>query len=150
MSSLKMNECSLEQQQGFTLVELMIVVMIVAILAAIGYPSYTRYVQDTRQAEAQGEMMALSGALYRYRAKNFSYEDANTKLSELSPVLANSDYFSTAISVTGTGSQQYEITTTPKTGLMTGTEVLKLNSEGQTCMKVSGCTIGTDDSWKEH
>ncbi|WP_339344931.1 type IV pilin protein [uncultured Alcanivorax sp.] len=150
MSSLKMNECSLEQQQGFTLVELMIVVMIVAILAAIGYPSYTRYVQDTRQAEAQGEMMALSGALERYRAKNFSYEDANTKLSELSPVLANSDYFSTAISVTGTGSQQYEITTTPKTGLMTGTEVLKLNSEGQTCMKVSGCTIGTDDSWKEH
>ena len=150
MSSLKMNECSLEQQQGFTLVELMIVVMIVAILAAIAYPSYTRYVQDTRQAEAQGEMMALSGALERYRAKNFSYEDANTKLSELSPVLANSDYFSTAISVTGTGSQQYEITTTPKTGLMTGTEVLKLNSEGQTCMKVSGCTIGTDDSWKEH
>ena len=150
MSSLKMNECSLEQQQGFTLVELMIVVMIVAILAAIGYPSYTRYVQDTRQAEAQGEMMALSGALERYRAKNFSYEDANTKLSELSPVLANSDYFSTAISVTGTGSQQYEITTTPKTGLMTGTEVLKLNSEGQTCMNVSGCTIGTDDSWKEH
>ena len=91
MSSLKMNECSLEQQQGFTLIELMIVVVIVAILAAIAYPSYTRYVQDTRQAEAQGEMMALSGALERYRAKNFSYEDANTKLSELSPVLANSD-----------------------------------------------------------
>lgn len=135
-------------QKGFTLIELMIVVVIVAILAAIGYPSYTRYVQDTRQAEAQGEMMALSGALERYRAKNFSYKDA--ELSDLSPVLANSEYFSTAISVTGTGNQQYVITTKPKTGLMTGTEVLKLNSEGQTCMKVSGCTIGTDDSWKEH
>ncbi len=142
--------CKGRDQQGFTLIELMIVVVIVAILASIAYPSYTRYVQDTHQAEAQGEMMALAGALERYRAKNFSYKGANTKLAVLSPVLANSDYFTTAISVTGTGSQQYEITVTPKTGVMTGTEVLKINSEGQTCMKVSGCTIGTDDSWKEH
>ena len=147
MSARKMRSRS-QGHEGFTLIELMIVVVIVAILAAIGYPSYTRYVQDTRQAEAQGEMMALSGALERYRAKNFSYKDA--KLSDLSPVLANSEYFTTAISVTGTGNQQYVITATPKTSSMKGTEVMKLNSEGQTCMKVSGCTIGTDDSWKEH
>jgi len=147
---LLMKEARHQGQGGFTLIELMIVVVIVAILASVAYPGYTRYVQDTRQAEAQGEIVALSGALERYRAKNFSYKDANTKLSELSPVLANSEYFTTVISVTGAGSQQFEITATPKTGLMTGTEVLKRNSEGGTCMKVSGCTIGTDDSWAEH
>lgn len=149
MSPLKMNIFR-QGQQGFTLIELMIVVVIVAILAAIAYPSYTRYVQDTRQAEAQGEMMGLAGALERYRAKNFSYNDANNQLSDLSPVLDGSEYFTTTISVTGSGSQQYEIITTPKTGLMAGTEVMKLDSEGLTCIKKSGCSIGVDDSWKEH
>lgn len=137
-------------QRGFTLVELMVVVAIVAILAAIAYPSYTRYVQGTRQAEAQGEIMALAGALERYRAKNFSYKGADTKLSDLSPALDNSDYYNVAITVKGTGDQEYEISATPKTGQMTGTEMLKINSEGQTCMKKApDCTLGTDAPWGE-
>lgn len=142
--------CVRLNQSGFTLIELMVVVAIVAILAAIAYPSYTSYVQDTRQAEAQGEIMALAGALERYRAKNFSYKGADTKLSNLSPVLNNSDYYKVVITVKGAGDQEYEIGATPKTGLMAGTEMLKIDSEGRTCMKkASDCTPGTDTSWKE-
>ena len=40
--------------RGFTLVELMIVVAIVAILAAIGYPSYQNSVQKSRRADGRG------------------------------------------------------------------------------------------------
>lgn len=138
-------------ESGFTLIELMIVVVIVSILAAIAYPNYTSYVRDTRQAETQGEMMGLAGALERYRAKNFSYKNADSKLSELSPVLAGSDYYTVAITVTGSGSQKYVVSATPKTGkLMDDTETLKINSEGQTCMKKGGCTPGdAGTSWKD-
>ncbi len=40
-------------QQGFTLIELMIVVAIIGILSAIVYPSYQAYMQDGRRAEVQ-------------------------------------------------------------------------------------------------
>ena len=137
-------------QKGFTLVELMVVVAIVTILAAIAYPGYTRYVQDTRQAETQGEIMGLAGALERYRAKNLSYKGANTKLADFSPLLANSEYYNVSITVSGAGDQQYEISASPKSGVMSNTGVMKINSEGQTCIKKGSCTIGTDPSWKEH
>lgn len=46
-------------QQGFTLIELMIVVAIIGILAAIAYPNYTEYVRKGKRAEARTALMEL-------------------------------------------------------------------------------------------
>lgn len=64
------------KNQGVTLIELMIVVAIVGILAAIAYPSYQESTAKTRRANAQGELMSLSSALERYYSQNNHYSDA--------------------------------------------------------------------------
>ena|SRR5690606_23316887 len=61
-------------QKGFTLIELMIVVVVVAILAAIAVPSYQQYIRRGHLAQAQQEMLKLAEQLERHKAKNFSYK----------------------------------------------------------------------------
>lgn len=51
---------------GFTLIELMIVVAIVGILAAIAYPSYQESVKKSRRSDAQSALTGLSVAMERY------------------------------------------------------------------------------------
>ncbi len=63
--------------KGFTLVELMIVVAIVAILAAIAFPTYQESVRKTRRTDAQGMMMQLAQRMERFYAENHCYSNAD-------------------------------------------------------------------------
>lgn len=59
--------------QGFTLIELMICVVILAILTAIALPSYTNYIKKSHVRAAQSDLVALSLVLENYYQRNLSY-----------------------------------------------------------------------------
>ncbi len=59
--------------RGFTLIELMIAVAIVAILASIALPNYREYVARARRAEAQTQLMSGSQFVERYFTANGTY-----------------------------------------------------------------------------
>lgn len=61
------------RSQGFTLVELMIVLVIVAIFTAIAIPSYQEYARRADVSIAQQEMQKIAEQLERHKAKNFTY-----------------------------------------------------------------------------
>lgn len=66
-----------QRVKGFTLIELMVVVVIVAIFAAIAIPSYQHFVRRAIAAQAQQEVQKLAEQLERHKSKNFTYRGFN-------------------------------------------------------------------------
>lgn len=60
---------------GFTLIELMVTIVIVAILTAIVLPSYQSYIKRANIKAAQTDLVSLSLAFENYYQRNLSYPD---------------------------------------------------------------------------
>lgn len=72
MQKIQMNK----GQQGFTLIELMIVVAIIGILAAVAIPAYQDYTQRAQVAEAFTMTNGAKTAIAEYAQSNGAYPDA--------------------------------------------------------------------------
>jgi general secretion pathway protein G len=71
------------RQQGFTLIELMVVVVILAILAAIAMPMLMDRPDEARLVKAKQDISALSSALNLYKLDNYRYPTTDQGLEAL-------------------------------------------------------------------
>lgn len=138
-----------QKQTGFTLIELMIVVAVIGILAAIAYPSYQQYVIKSKRTDMMSEMHNIASTIESRKLASGKYKGMTT--SDLT-----GDYpkqgalYSVSIgnvpSVSGTDlTSKWHITATPQSGQMASDGTLTLNYQGIKC-RASAC--GTNDEWQ--
>lgn len=73
------------RQTGFTLIEMMIVVVVIAILATIALPAYQEYVRRSHRAAAQAEMMDIANRQQQFFLANRQYADTLNDLGYALP-----------------------------------------------------------------
>lgn len=130
----------MKQAKGFTLVELMIAVLIVGILAAIGYPTYREYVKRGNRAAAQSVMMDIKSVQQQYFLANRSYGVASDLGYSLPPGVAGNYTLSiqtgkaltSACAVVDSTIPSYVITLTATGGQASDGDLL-LGNEGTKC-----------------
>jgi type IV pilus assembly protein PilE len=87
----------MQRAAGFTLIELMIAVAVVAILASIGYPAYTDYVTRSKISEAVGNLSDMRAKMEQFFLDNRTYSGACVT-GTVAPLPTNGKYFSYACS----------------------------------------------------
>jgi len=80
--------------KGFTLVELMIVVAIIAILAGIGFPSYQQYMRETRRSDAYAALARMADLQERFYLQNKTY---TTDITQLGGANSAEAYYSLSV-----------------------------------------------------
>ena len=131
------------QQSGFTLIEMMIVVAIIGVLAAIAYPSYQRYVIKTKRVDMMTEMQNIASEMESRKLAQGSYSaisaGVKTDFSTAYPRQGTALY---DVTITDPLVAKWTITASPKTGTqMAGDGNLSLNYQGVKCRTtITPCT----------
>jgi type IV pilus assembly protein PilE len=121
--------------KGFTLIELMVVVVIVSILAAVAIPSYSQYVIRANRSAAQQFMLDVASRAEQYRLDARNYPSAlGTGAGQLNVTVPDdvSPYYTVTLGADNVATPPiYTITATPVAGSrQVGQSTLTLNSAG--------------------
>ena len=100
------------RRHGFTLVEMLVVVAMVAILGAVAYPSYVAQVSKGRRVDAKQALMELAQKLERYYTERGTYVGATLGSTGVYLSTSAGGYYSLAI--TSQTADGFTITAAPR------------------------------------
>ena len=100
-------------RRGFTLIELMIVVVVIAVLAAISFPAYQRYLASTRRATAAACLTEMAQFMERFYTDNMTYVGASPATAPLQCRTDLTGQYTFAIAGTATASA-FTLNATPQ------------------------------------
>lgn len=129
------------KQQGFTIVEIMIVVAIVSILMTIAMPSYQKHVRKGKRGEGIGAIQMVLEAQERYYADHRTYANTLTKLGLSNPYITEQSIYSLTLGACSGQAltQCVEVTATALGGQA---------QDGNLIANTQGKKIrGTNDTW---
>jgi type IV pilus assembly protein PilE len=101
---------------GFSLIELMVVIAVVGIIAAIAMPSYQQHIQKTRRVDAKTELTRLAALEEQFYARKNQYSDNLNDVLNVAAgtygtyVTANGGYYSITLSKPNGSNERYLIT----------------------------------------
>lgn len=98
--------CHRSQARGFTLIEIMIVVVIIGLLAAFALPAYQSYVLKSRRADAKNAVLDMASRQERYFSINNKYSATASDLG----------YSALPLDINSSGTSYYSLSVTASTG----------------------------------
>lgn len=152
------------RQTGFTLIELMVTIVVIAILAAIAIPSYQNSVRHSRRTDAKSALLDLAAREQNLYATTTAYSSVPTSVGYTGgafPVTVGSGYYSVNITLTAAvAPTSSTVTGTPATFTLVATPVagtsqaqdyacasFTLTSLGQQSALTSGGADNTSICW---